>query len=88
MEFMPNSPMNTAPAMHMPMPMAMPISMPNAVAPISSAPNKPHHANVSVNYVNVHAMEEEHCHKPAYNPVGIYLVLFILLVIISRPWKC
>lgn len=91
MEYSQKPVMNIAPApMQMPLSMSMPINMPmpNPVAPISAAPNmKPaHHGPVSVNFVNMHAVE--HCHpKPVFSSTGVILVLFILLVIISRA-KC
>ncbi|TNJ67091.1 hypothetical protein FE784_05950 [Paenibacillus hemerocallicola] len=94
MEYSQKPVMNTAPApMHMPMSMSMPMHMPmpnpNLVAPITAVPNmKPeHHGPVSVNFVNMHAVE--HCHPKAhaFTSTGVILVLFILLVIISRA-KC
>jgi hypothetical protein len=91
MEFSQKPMMNTAPAaMHMPMNMAMPMHapMPNPVAPISAPMMKPpHHDHVSVNFVNLHA--EDHCCPKGhgFSSAGVILVLFILLVIISRA-KC
>ncbi|WP_162458206.1 hypothetical protein [Paenibacillus mesophilus] len=93
MEYSQKPIMNVAPAAMMPMPnMPMPnMPMPNMVSPISAPmPNQvapimkpPHHGNVSVSFVNVH---EEHCcpKGPAFSSTGVILVLFILLVIISR----
>ncbi|MDF2720267.1 MAG: hypothetical protein K0R28_7192 [Paenibacillus sp.] len=96
MEYSQKPMMNTAPAamqmpMNMPMPnMVSPISgpMPNMVSPISAPMMKPpHHGHVSVNFVNM-PVEEHCCPKgPAYSSTGVILVLFILLVIISRA-KC
>lgn len=83
MEYMQKPIMNNAPAAMMPMSMPMP----NAVAPISAAPmpNNPFPGNVSINYVNVHAVQEDYCYpRPACNSAAVILVLFILLVIISR----
>jgi hypothetical protein len=92
MEYSQKPVMNTAPApMHMPMSMSMPMHMPmpNPVAPITAAPNmKPaHHGPVSVNFVNMHAVEHCHPKAPVFSSTGVILVLFILLVIISRA-KC
>lgn len=91
MEYSQKPMMNVAPAammpMNMPMPnMVSPISgpMPNQVAPIMKPP---HHGPVSVNFVNM-PVEEHCCPKgPAFSSAGVILVLFILLVIVSRG-KC
>lgn len=72
--------------------MAMPttMSMPMANVPPMTLPahvNAPF-PNVAPAYMGPVEYGHDHCCvKPSYSPVGIILVLFILLVIISRPCK-
>ncbi|MFC3768805.1 hypothetical protein [Paenibacillus sp. GCM10012303] len=89
MEYMPKqtgfkpmaAPMPVAPISAGPMPMPMPMPMP---APMPIA--KPSYEHVSVSYVQAPVCEPKKTHGCA-SSAGIILVLFILLVIISRG-KC
>lgn len=91
MEYSQKPVMNVAPSsMHMPLSMpnpAAPISsmpFPNMAAPISTMPiMKPGHGPVSVHFAGEHCFPK----SPAFSSTGVILVLFILLVIISRA-KC
>ncbi|PYI54483.1 hypothetical protein [Paenibacillus flagellatus] len=71
----------------------MPLPAPVPQAPIAAAPLpapmplpvvKPSYEHVTVNYVHAHVVEKK---APVYSSTGVILVLFILLVIISRA-KC